>query len=82
VQATVSSAVTADAVAKALSANHRFSTTRAQHLEGLRTSLATLTAAMYRRSPARDATQLDEAVRQVLAVARQVASEKTAWARR
>ena len=67
---TVSSAVTANDVAQALSANHRFSTTRAQQVEALRDALSVLTAAMYQKSPNRDAATLDESVRQVIAVAR------------
>ena len=78
-KATVSSSVTADDVTRALSANHRFSTTRTQQLDQLRGALAALTAAMYRRTPERDASALDEAVRQVIAVARDVASERGGW---
>ena len=69
-KATVSSGVTADDVARALSTKHQFSTTRAQQLETLRDSLSVLTAAMYRQSPDRKAAALDECVRQVIAVAR------------
>ena len=67
---TVSSSVTPDDVTRALSANHRFSTTRAQQLQTLRDALAVLTAAMYRKAPTRDAATLDESVRQVIAVGR------------
>ena len=67
---TVSSAVTPDDLTRALSTGRTFSTTRAQQLEALRTALSTLTAAMYRQSPDRDAAALDESVRQVLAAAR------------
>lgn len=69
-KATVSSAVTANDVVRALSTNDRFSTTRAQQLETLRDALAVLTAARYRKSPNRDAATLDESVRQVIAIAR------------
>lgn len=78
---TISSAVTGDDIAKALSANHRFSTTRTQQLDALRTALAALTAARYRHTPDREAAPLDEAVRQVIAVARDVASERGGWRR-
>ena len=70
IKVTVSSAVTANDVVRALSTNHRFSTTRAQQLEVLRHALAVLTAALYQKSPNRDAATLDESVRQVIAVAR------------
>ncbi len=70
IKATVSCAVTPDAVARALAGNHSFSLTRAQQLESLRAALATLTAALYRQSPGRDATILDESVRQVIGAAR------------
>jgi hypothetical protein len=70
IRLTVSSSVTADDVARALATGHRFSTTRAQYLENLRAALATLTAAMYRQSPDRDAAALDESVRHALAVTR------------
>jgi hypothetical protein len=70
IKATVSSAVTAPDVARALSTNSQFTTTRAQQLAALRDALAVLTAAKYQRSPSRDAAALDEAVRQVIAVAR------------
>jgi hypothetical protein len=66
VRATVSSALTPDDISRALSANRQFSTTRAQQLETLRTALAALTAALYRREPDRDAAMLDESVRQAI----------------
>ena len=65
-RATVSSAVTPDDVARALNGKHEFSTTRVQQLETLRTALAVLTAAQYRRAPERDASSLDDSVRQIL----------------
>ena len=83
---TVSSAATADDIARARSANGAFSTTRLQQLEGLQTGLSTLTAALYRQAPARDAATIDEAVRQAIAVAKDIARERswlsTQWARR
>ncbi|HJU41183.1 MAG TPA: hypothetical protein VJ691_00155 [Vicinamibacterales bacterium] len=68
--ATVSSAVTPDDVARAVAGRHEFSMTRAQQLEALRTALATLTAARYRRQPERDGAALDDSVRQVIDAAR------------
>ena len=70
IKATVSSAVTPGDVTRALSTNGRFSTTRAQQLETLRDALTVLTAARYQKSPNRDAAALDDAVRQVITVAR------------
>jgi hypothetical protein len=70
IKATVSSAVTPDDLTRALAGSHSFSMTRAQQLEALRTALATLTAALYRQSPDRDAAILDEGVRQVIGAAR------------
>ena len=66
----MSSAVTADDVSRALAGNHEFSTTRVQQLEMLKTSLMTLTAALYQRAAERDATVLDDSVRMVLDAAR------------
>ena len=66
IRATVASAVTADDVGRALAGNHQFSTTRAQQLETLRTALSAMTAALYRRTPERDAAALDDSVRQVI----------------
>lgn len=66
----VSSAVTPDDVTRALLTSARFSTTRAQQLESLRDALTALTAAMYQKSPSRDAAALDDSVRQVINVAR------------
>jgi hypothetical protein len=78
-KAAVSSSLTAADVAQFMIRKHRFTTTHAQRLDQLGSALATLTAAMYRRSPDRDATRLDDAVRQVIAVAREVASERGGW---
>ena len=83
---TVSSAATADDIARAKVTNNAFSTTRLQQLEGLQTGLSTLTAALYRQAPARDAATIDEAVRQAISVAKDIARERswlsTQWARR
>ena len=83
--ATVSSGVTTDHLV--LSAgNGASTTTRAHQIDGLRASLATLTAAIYRRVPLRDAASLDEAVRHAISVAEAIASERTwrgvPWPRR
>ena len=77
---TVSSAATADDVARARS-NHSagFSTTRVQQLEGLQAGLSTLTAALYRQEPTRDASALDDAVRHAVAVAKDVSAERSWW---
>jgi len=83
--ATVSSAATADDVGRAASRNGA-STTRQQQLEGLRSGLLALTTALYRQEPVRDQSALDEAVRHAIAVATEVASDRswwrTRWARR
>ena len=77
IAASVSSAVTADEVMRARTARDRaFSTTRRQQLEGLAAGLATTSAALYRREPARDSSALDEAIRHALAVAREISSER------
>jgi hypothetical protein len=61
------------------------STTRQQQVEGLRGALDTFTSALYRREPARDVTSLEEAVRHVSSVAKDIASERswlnTLWRR-
>jgi hypothetical protein len=63
-----------------------FSTTRRQQLEGLQSAIVSQTNALYRQQPVRDASTLDEALRHVTAVAREIARErswlKTLWARR
>jgi len=74
--ASVSSAVTADDVARARAGKGAFSTTRQQQLEGLQTSLAALANALYRKEPARDAASLDDAVRHAMTVAKDVAAER------
>ena len=75
-----SRAATADDVARARS-NHSagFSTTRVQQLEGLQAGLSTLTAALYRQEPTRDASALDDAVRHAVAVAKDVSAERSWW---
>lgn len=70
IRATVASAVTPDDVGRALAGAHQFSTTRAQQLETLRTALSAMSAALYRRTPDRDAAALDDSVRQVIDAAR------------
>lgn len=81
----VSSPVTADDVMRA-ARDGEFSTTRRQQLEGLQSGLSALTNALYRKDPARDAASLDDAVRQSIAVAKDVAAERRwqgmPWARR
>ena len=83
---TVSSAATADDIARARATTGAFSTTRLQQLEGLQTGLSALTAALYRQAPARDAATIDDAVTQAIAVAKDIARERswlsTQWARR
>ena len=86
-EAGASSAVTADDVARARRIDAaKFSTTRQQQLEGLESALATLTAALYRREPTRDAAALAAAVNHAQAVGRDVAAERSwikgLWARR
>jgi hypothetical protein len=47
------------------------------HLERLRAALELLTAAMYRRSPARDGAAIDEAVRHAVDTATELAAERS-----
>jgi hypothetical protein len=75
--AAVSSPVTADDVMRASSGQSAFSTTRRQQLEGLQAGLAALTNALYRKEPVRDASMLDDAVRHAIAVAKDVAAERS-----
>ena len=79
VAATISSGVTPEDLARAR--NGGATTTRAQQLDGLRASLNTLTTALYRRAPQRDAASLDEAVRHAIKFANDIASERTWWRR-
>jgi hypothetical protein len=77
VSVTVSSATTADDVARARATRGAaFSTTRQQQLDGLQTGLLALTEALYRREPGRDAAPLDEAVRHAIRVSNEIASER------
>ena len=71
--ASISSSVTADEVQRASGA---FSTTRQHQLEGLQSALSTFSNALYRKEPVRDASALDDAVRQAIAVAKDVAAER------
>jgi hypothetical protein len=76
----VSSAVTADAIARARSGSGAgMSTTRQQQLEGLQFGIAALTSALYREQPARESATLDEAVRHAQTVAQAVAAERHWW---
>ena len=79
-RASVSSPVTAADVAvfgstldDAASLAHR------QHLDGLQSALADLTAALYRQNPVRDAATLSEAVRHALGVASDLQRDRNAW---
>jgi len=79
-RASVSSPVTAADVAvfgatqdAAASLAHR------QHLEGLQSALADLTAALYQQTPVRDAATLSEAVRHALGVASDLRHDRNAW---
>jgi hypothetical protein len=72
----LSSPVTADDVARAGS---RWSATRQQQLEGLREGLLAFTRALYSREPKLDSPALDDAVRHAIAVARDVAGERSWW---
>jgi hypothetical protein len=84
-RATISSSVTADDVARAMT-GREFSTARRQQLEGLQSAIAAFSNALYRQQPVRDASTLDDAVRLTIGVAREVARERnwirTLWARR
>jgi hypothetical protein len=71
---TLSSAVTADDLVRLGAGNGGTTLTRTQQLDGLRASLATLTAALYRRGQEREPGSLDEAVRHAISVADDVAS--------
>jgi len=76
----VSSAITPDDIARARSASgSSFSTTRLQQLEGLQNGLAELTAALYRKEPARDPAAFDDAVRHAQGVAKDIAAERSWW---
>ncbi len=79
--ATMASAVTADDLARPTARHSAATLTRSQQLDGLRASLAALTAALYRRVPERDAASLDDAVRHAIGVADVLANERTGWTR-
>jgi hypothetical protein len=66
----VSSAVTADDLGRALANGHDFPTTRVQQIESLRAALSRLTAARYQRAADREASALDDTVRQLIDAAR------------
>jgi hypothetical protein len=57
----------------------RFSTTRQQQLERLESDLAALTAALYRKEPARDSAVLDDALSYAHTVAKDIAAERSWW---
>lgn len=80
----VSSPVTAQDVARAAAQDGNAS--RAHQLDGLRSGLALLTAAMYRRGAERDGAAIDAAVTHAIAAAGGLASDrswlKSRWARR
>jgi hypothetical protein len=89
--ATVSSSVTADDVARARESRAaRFSMTRQQQLEGLQDGLSAMTAALYRSpavaaadsgtGPLIDRASHDDVMRQAIATAREIASERS-WLR-
>ena len=76
----VSSAITPDDVARARNGKgSALSTTRQQQLEGLQSGMAALTAALYRKEPARDPAAFDEAVRHAQSVAKDIAAERSWW---
>ena len=79
---TVSSSVTPDELGRSAVRNAPSMTlSRGHQLEGLQSGLAHLTAALYRRSPSREAGVLDEAVRHAISVATEVAGERGWWNR-
>jgi hypothetical protein len=78
----VASPVTADDVARAAARSTAFSTTRRQQLDELQSALAALTLALYRKEAVRDAATLDDAVRQGIGIARDIARERSSWSHR
>lgn len=76
VYAAVSSSVTAEDLSRSRD-NARFSTTRRQQLETLQAGLAAMTTALYRPGAGIDGVACDEAVRHAIAVARELASERS-----
>jgi hypothetical protein len=85
-RATVSSSVTADDVGRAIAQSATISPARRQQLEGLQSAIGSLTGSLYRQQPMRDSSTLDDALRQAIGVAREIAQERswvrTLWARR
>lgn len=77
-RATVASAVTAEDLRRA-SASGGFSATRQQALDDLAGTLATFSAALYARQPKRESDVFDSGVRQAVALAWDVASERPRW---
>lgn len=75
----VSSATTPDDIARARGGGSSFSTTRLQQLEGLQNGMTALTAALYRKEPARDPAAFDDAVRHAQSVAKDIAAERSWW---
>lgn len=75
--ATVSSAVTTDDLLHVSGRNGAATATRARQIDGLRGSLALLTAAIYRRAPERDAASIDDAVRHAIGVANDIAGQRS-----
>jgi hypothetical protein len=74
----VSSPVTADDVGRAIEGNG-MGVARQQQLQLLQSGIAALTAAQYSRTRSRDASALDEAVRQAIGLARDVSAERSSW---
>ena len=79
-RASVSSPVTAaDVAVFGSTLDDAASLTHRQHLDGLQSALADLTAALYRQNPVRDAATLSEAVRHALGVASDLQRDRNAW---
>ena len=79
-RASVSSPVTAaDVAVFGSTLDDAASLTHRQHLDGLQSALADLTAAVYRQTPVRDAATLSEAVRHALGVASDLQRDRNAW---
>ncbi len=79
-RASVSSPVTAaDMAVFGSTLDDSASLAHRQHLEGLESALADLTAALYQQTPVRDAATLSEAVRHALGVASDVQRDRNAW---
>ena len=79
-RASVSSPVTAaDVAVFGSTLDDAASLTHRQHLDGLQSALADLTAALYQQTPVRDAATLSEAVRHALGVASDLQRDRNAW---